>query len=121
MDLAGTLCGGSVLRINSANILDTLAVGFSAVTVDLTGVSSVFAGVVSDATTQLSTSFEPLLTTVMEPAVRPVIEEQLRDGSTFAPTLLMPIQAEMARNNIQDAFQGLAGRGARLFGLRGDD
>ena len=113
--MAGSLCG-SLLTIDTASIIDTLQVGFSAITVDLTGVPSVFSSVVSDATTQLSSSFEPLLTSVVEPAVRPVVEQQLSDASTFAPVQLIPIQAQLVRNSIQSAFQGLVGTRIQLFG-----
>lgn len=120
MDLAGRICGGTVLTIESASILDTLAVGFSSVTVDLTGVSAIFSDVVSSATTQLSTEFEPLLTTVMEPTMRPILEMALTNGRTFAPVQLMPIQAQMVRNNVQDTFQSLVSRGRRFF-RRGEE
>ena len=120
VDLAGRLCGGTVLTIESADIIDSLAVGFSSITVDLTGVSSIFSDVVSSATTQLSSDFQPLLTTVMEPAMRPVIETALTDGRTFAPAQLMPLQAQLMRNNVQDTFQSLVSRGRRFF-RRGEE
>ena len=112
--MAGGLCCGS-LTIDTASILDNLAVGFSSVTAELTSVPAVFSSVVSDVTTQLSVTLQDELVSYVEPRARPVVEEQCAESETFAPAFLLPIQAALVRNRVQETFQGFINAGSQFF------
>ena len=107
VEMAGNLCAG-VISVNSATILDTLSVGFDSITVDLTGVPSVFSTVVSDVTTQLSSAFNDELTSFVEPTIRPIIQSELNSATSRRAFSLKAIllQAQAITNNAQDTVEG---------------
>lgn len=120
VDLAGDLCGG-VISINSAQILDTLDVGWTSVTADLTGVPITFAAYVSEVTTLLSSTFQTQLKDFVEPIVRPVIQEQLDGATAFAPAIALPAQATVIRNQANERVQNFFDAGAQFLGWGNDD
>jgi len=115
-----SLCAGT-LDINYAEILESLAFQYSAVTAELNDVPLEFAAFVSVVTTQLSADLKEQLICVVEPAARPVIEEQIAEAETFAPAKLIPSQAKMMRNNAPEAVQGFVNAGAQFFGFGGEN
>ena len=98
VELAGSICNGR-LSIDVASILDSLDVGYKAVTAQLDDAPAIVNAFLGPASERMSVLLENDLVTTVEPEMRPIIEEQLESqGDLFAPAKIFPIHAKLVRN-----------------------
>ena len=116
VELAGSICGG-LLRIDVAQILNSLKIGYSSVDASLDNVPPFIGSIVTTVTTQLSTLMKADLINTIEPVLRPIIQQQLAEAATFAPVHVIPANLGLVRNDFSRRFQGLVNGTSQILGL----
>ncbi|CAB9519453.1 expressed unknown protein [Seminavis robusta] len=120
IDLAGEVCGAA-LNINFAQVIDSLTISYSSVEASLDNIPPFLGDVVTTATRELSILLQNELINQVEPAIRPVIEEQLVSAQFFSPTRVIPIQMGFLRNGMIQGMQSLVNETASFLGFGGSD
>ena len=117
VELAGSLCNGS-FNIDESSILESLEITFSSITAQLSNVPdsvNAFLGPVSE---RMSVLLQDTLVATVEPTVRPIIENQIKDeGQTFAPAKIFPTHAALVRNAARRGIRNMYNNTLQFIGF----
>ena len=123
IDLAGIITNGLV-DIDVADIFESLAWDYTSVEARLDNVPAALQTTVSDVTTQMSSIFKTELVSTVEPTLRPIIEEQMKEQTGQASTAsvstranVMWINAGFVRNKAQRNIANFAQSTRQFMGI----